>query len=416
MTRDETYLLLIRTTGGGMKLSTTVCLIALIATTMTGCSSLKRNLSNFFFPPNPFSDRREGEQVTLDLEYKVDRNTIKTPYADATRAGVAAVVAPIIAGYLFNEASDFLKTEAERYSATYSATAFGDTFYTGFAPESPINLKGLILKRTVKNQPALEFCAAVEPTLDQRAFQLIPLFLSLDLAKAKLIAFDWLAPLNFDLLAPWTVFKNEWFAYDNDVDVKIELSLSGIWTTTAPDGAVKVNNDVLAKQEFSFQNVSLSEKGKRTFIPVYVVKKDDSGQELKHDWAKNLKDTKPVDKPSCEASLNSFFAYKDRNIKQTVDGVEVEIEPLKAIQVSIAKMRASAPVFPAMPRSFMFKIPTEECGAKDAGKATCWGTGNFAAKALVTEYDHYGERIKDLKSKLDDKKDTVMKQITGAFD
>ena len=263
-----------------------IILLTACTLTMTGCSNIQRGFSNFFFPPNAYSDRRDGESVKIQLHNDKSRKELETDLSERKKACTVAlqqdsiflsehkseidksskedvakfeceskfvaIPPPLVAAAAtaaLGEVQKFLKAEAERYSASYSAAVANDTFYDSWAPGAKINLKGLTVQRKVgtkaQKDMGMELCMAVEPTLDGSAFRLYPIYAQVHRAKAKLIAFDWLAPLGFDLLAPWTVFSSDTRGYDNDVDLKVEISLHGIWV----DGKPEMHNQLLAKEE-----------------------------------------------------------------------------------------------------------------------------------------------------------------------
>lgn len=320
-----------------------------ILLTLAGCSNLQRNLSNLIFPPNVFSDRRQGEQVQVKLSYNKDREEV---------AGASRFIEPtsiaFVAGLAISQAQQFLKTESEKYSATYTGIAVGDTFYESNAPAAAINLKAISVRREVDNDKAMEFCALVVPTLDKTAFRIFPAYLQVHRAKAKLIGFDWLAPFGFDLLAPWTIFQNKLRLTDNDVDVTIDLDIHGVWV----DKEQKAHNESLAKQQLKFTGV--------------VLNQNDGGGTLL------LKTKKGAPKLTCD-----------------------NISDYMVSDVILTDTESNAVLYQAVPRS---QYP---------GGSTLVGTGNFILKVLVTEYDDYGNRIKDLGNKLEDNKDSITKALTG---
>lgn len=348
-------------------------LIILILSCLAGCSSLRRNLSNFFFPPNPWSDRRDGEQVNVELKYKMSSKEVEELSSNPYKSGKEGRMfepfsMSVIAGIAVSAIGQFLKEEGERYSATYSSAAFGDVFYDNWDKTAALNLQAITVTRTVKGDPALDFCALVMPTIDRTGFQLVPVYLSMQRSKAKLIGFDWLSPLNFDLLAPWTIFKNEWSGYDNDVDVKIRMEFYAMWR----DKEGKGHNELIAQQEFSYPNVPLSNTG-RNFLSL---KKDDGSTSK-----------------TCPSLLSLLFEANNDGKKQIDD-------PL--VQEELVRARNAAPLFPAIPRSYF--------------EGEIAGTGNFVVKVLVTEYDKYGERVKEVGTKVESSKEGIVKELSHIAD
>lgn len=320
----------------------------------SGCSNLNRNLSNLFFPPNPNSDIRDGENVHLKLVFGEMRDVIAEKRKKGVAAGVAIPGAAAVLGFAFTEVQKFLQEEAKRYSASYSAVAVSDIFYNDWDKKASINLEGMHFSRTVKDvKPAMELCLKVEPTLDNTAFQIKPIHIVIRKAKAKLIAFDWLSPLGFDLLAPWTIFKNDWSTlFDNDVDLKVQFTLYGVWV----DEKQKGHTDLLASQEIRFPNTKLGDEG---------------------------------------------IKFVDFSADSTCDKVveRTDLKPTPAAQ----KNPFMGQLFQAVPRSVIDE------------KQGVYGTGNFILTILVTEYDQFGERVKELGTKIEEHKTDWTKKIMEAF-
>jgi hypothetical protein len=314
--------------------------------------------------------------VSLNLLYGVKREGVKNcPAPDTSEAPVAAALpalaVPALAGFVLSEITKFLEEEAERYSATYSATAVGDTFYGCIGEQAPINLKAVKLTRKIQgDQTAMDFCLLVEPTLDNTAFQLFPIHLAVARAKAKLIAVDWLAPLNFDLFAPWTFLKtddwlhteNKLFGYDNDVDLKVEVSLDAVWI----DKEQKGHYETIATQTSPFPNVELGRE-----MPGFLSFTGGT-----------------VPKPICNQITEDF-------VKELYNKTIVLSEEDRQNGTRIP--------FPMVPRS-----------VDTTGKIR--GSGNFILTVLVTEHDNYGERIKALSKKLQDKRESIIERISKTFD
>lgn len=356
----------------GPTLRTSVFLICLV---LSGCSSVNRNLSNILFPPNPHSDRRVGENVELMLKPKKLRGEVIKAFKQCKDEGrpvtaelaLPAIAAPALIGAALTEISKFLEAEAARYSASYSAIAISDIFYDTCLPdEASINLDTVTLKRSVKGdpdgKPAMEFQMKAEPTVDSTAFALIPTKLVVRKAKAKLIAVDWLAPLNFDLFAPWTILKsdnwldteNKWFGYDNDVDLKIEVSLYAIWVEAGDER--KIHNELVAKQEFNYLNVELGDKG---------------------------------------------------------------IPDLGAARGNDDPFTKSPQLLPAIPRSFLYKYNKkveDSNGNPRFVEKEAWGGGNYIMTILVTEHDNFSERVKELGNKIKENKEGLVDKITKGLD
>lgn len=370
-----------------------------------GCTSLKRNISNLMFPPNPHSDRRDGESVTLEVLYLKDRSSPDFQFPSTVDKAAFPVAA--VAGFIVDQTVQFLKDEGDRYSATYSAAAFGDTFYDGWNKEAAINTRAIRLSRKVKGEPAMQFCALVEPTLDERAFHLIPVSLSVNLAKAKLIGFDWLAPLNFDLLAPWTIFKNEWAGFDNNVDVKIELALEAIWLHEEANSKTAIHQEQVAKQEFSFQNVTLGQSGTIDPFGLRNWTFDTTTNTLIKKPNGDGKSGQPTPSDLCNTHLDRLtrimapkeYVFTPPGTKLTPEEITLG-EEIKNALMSGAKV--TSPIFPAIPRT---RVST-----------TNYGPGNFILKALVTEHDNFGERVKELGNKLEGKKEGIVNKVSGWFD
>lgn len=327
--------------------------LVVILVSQNGCSSLNRNLSNLFFPPNPNSDIRTGETVEINLIFDKTRKEVAQTYPKNLGVRSGAAAGPII-DLALSQLQKFFEEEAKRYSASYSAVAVSDIFYVGVANDAPINLQGIHFKRNVKGDTAMELCLQVYPTLDKTAFEIKPVSVVVRKAKAKLIAFDWFSPFGFDLLAPWTALKGDWSTlYDNDVDLRVQFTLTAVWV----DEKQKGHSEVVATSEFKLQNTKLGE-------PIW---------------------------------------YVDRSSPQDTDNCELIVK--KELTVSKGSAPFRGQLFQAVPRSVV-KI------AKDQ---EIFGTGNFILNIIVTEYDQFGERVKELGTKIEENKSDWTKKILEAF-
>ncbi|WP_339133890.1 MAG: hypothetical protein WGN25_13955 [Candidatus Electrothrix sp. GW3-4] len=343
--------------------------LSLLCLTLTGCSSVNRNVSNLVFPPYPDSDQREGETVQLSLGYvkewaecdikKSCQATAKKE--DGTRETAlfspASATAASVLQMATEQVQEFLKKEAERYTASYSALAVGDHFYgkclsANDPADSPyftkqyrssadqvyacptdgqrsIHLQELHLTRSLPELgEVMSLVFTIEETIDGTAFQIRPKNIAMTHAKAKVAAFDISRPFGFDLLAPWTVMQTMQTrslspARPKKVDVTAEVSITAVWLDRQQQG----HSEVIATRKFNFGSIPLD------------------GQRY--------------------------------------------------------AMTSSPQLFPAIPRSQLGN-----------GKL---GPGNFIVSVLVTEYDDYAERVMELEQGVEDKRDGFLGQLTNGL-
>ncbi len=242
-----------------------IIILLLLSLYLTGCSSINRNVSNLLFPPYPNSDQRLGESSILELFYdpSVTREKVKEDWLACT-SGSNRILPGLAAGaalqFAIEQVQQFLKEEAKRYTASYSAIGIGDHFYKSCIPASEIHLKNLKLKRSISNEskPVMELSLDIEDTIDGTAFQIIPKTITIKQSKAKIAAIDISKPFGFDILAPWTVFKLNSLTElsplrPNKVDVTVEISITAVWV----DKAQKGHSELIASRNLKFSNIAL---------------------------------------------------------------------------------------------------------------------------------------------------------------
>lgn len=238
---------------------------------LSGCSSINRNVSNLLFPPYPNSDQRQGERVILELSYNpsIPLEKIRKDWKECKVSKDIQGLLPTVAAagtaalqFALKQVQQFLKEEARRYTASYSAIAVGDHFYTRCKPNSEIHLQGLKITRSINNVPdAMGLSIDIEDTIDGTAFQIVPKSITINQSKAKIAAFDISRPFGFDILAPWTVFKVNNFTElsplrPNKVDVTAEISITAVWIDSKQEGY----SELIASRRLKFSNISLGEK------------------------------------------------------------------------------------------------------------------------------------------------------------
>ena len=351
-----------------------------------GCSSLSRNVSNLIFPPYSTSDQRKGELTIAKTEYcKEDVGNLQTEITKnedgdvigftANAQGLAGTLAPLAAQAAFEQIDKFLKEEAERYKASYSAVVMGDRFFDGWGPLANINLKEIKVARYVDRgktesalaggirtldgmaaamapdaglEKAMEATFKIVPTLDQTAFAIIPTSVSLNYSKAKVAFLDPLRPLGFDVLAPWTVLQNGGIkgfspTRKNDVDLEIQLSLHGVWS----DGR-KQQNQLLGQRIIKLRNMKVGSTRKL------------NGRVVGDSYDPCVRD------------------------------------PNATLNLPIAEL------FPAVPRTVIVKNKL-------------FGPGNFIVSILVSEVDDYGESVREIQEGVNEQRETVIESITNAL-
>lgn len=206
------------------------------------CSSLTNQLSDLVFIPNIDSNETNEKEIRIKIitdksrkELKIEREKFKTQKALPLLAAPLATAA-------ISQIQKKLKKEAEKYTASYSAMEIKDTFYSGWTQKANINVKGIMIERFIHGIeiPVMEMCFYLQPTLDEKAFQLKPISVLIRKSKAKLIAFDWLSPFNIDLLTPRTIFSKSKgglkFPKDNDLDLTVQVNLQAIWVDKGQKG------------------------------------------------------------------------------------------------------------------------------------------------------------------------------------
>lgn len=252
--------------GNKMKKSILVLFLSLY---FVGCSSINRNVSNLLFPPYANSDQRQGEAVSLNLTYdpEIDRKTIKDNWKQCVAGGGnnffgASIGAAAALQFAIEQVQQFLKEEAKRYTASYSAIGVGDHFYTSCEPATDIHLSSLNLTRSINNVPdAMNLSFVIEDSIDGTAFQIIPDKVQIKQSKAKIAAIDISRPFGFDILAPWTIFKINDFSElsplrPNKVDLTVQVSITAVWV----DKNEKGHNELIASRELKFSNITLGEE------------------------------------------------------------------------------------------------------------------------------------------------------------
>lgn len=224
--------------------------------TLSGCTGISRNVSNLLFPPYPSSDQRQGERTTLILTpNETDKNKACPIPPASSKESLAALAGPAI-DFAIKEVEKFLRDEAKRYTASYSASAIGDCFYNG----NQINLKTINFERTTKRGKAMSLELAVSGTQDQTAFQINPSSVILSDAKAKVAAIDITRPFGFDILAPWTIFQIT-SARDllplraAQVDMNVNMLLHGVWVDDKGIG----HSELIASRSIPISNVPIGD-------------------------------------------------------------------------------------------------------------------------------------------------------------
>jgi hypothetical protein len=227
----------------------------------SGCANFTNRASAVIFPANPNSWRTKGERTELKTVCKLDPDCTRAEaIVRANRPpavlfstgsaysqqglgmGEAAAAAVELA---LKQIGKFLEKEAERYTATYSATTMGTAFYTGWTTAADINLTGLTLARYVENEttPAMALDLDVNGSVDGTAFELRPRSVYVRKAKAKLPAFEWLDPVSW--------FDGE----DNDLDLTVAVSIYGVWVDNSQKGHV----DLVSDGSFKISNLELGQ-------------------------------------------------------------------------------------------------------------------------------------------------------------
>lgn len=237
---------------------------------LSGCSSINRNVSNLVFPPYGDSDQRQGEVVTLNLNYHrtldddaTFQDVCPQPNSSETRIIPASAIGTVAAlQFATDQVQQFLKKEAERYTASYSAVAVGDHFYRSCNPsEGSVDLKEIVLTRSIDNAgKVMELIFDIKPTLDGTAFQIKPRTITMKQSKAKITAFDISKPFGFDILAPWTIFKVNSLdelspLRPNTLDVTAEISITAVWI----DQRNEIRSELIASRKMKFSNIALGD-------------------------------------------------------------------------------------------------------------------------------------------------------------
>ncbi len=376
-----------------------------------GCSSVSNQLTDIVFIPNANSDKSLKERVEIELAYTRTSEERKQCAGSATAFGFSGGgAAGKIAEIAVEQVSKALKDEAKRYTATYSATAASDVFYHGSADNDEITgedgavdcesthsqritttmkFAGFKLTRYVKKHAkaadeidAISICAIALPTPNDQFFYLAPVAYSMRYSKAKLIAFDMLSPFGVDILNPWEIITDPLTGAgptlppaDNDIDVTAAVTFDYLHY----DKEGKITSTKVGPQSFEVKGARVSGKTTNGYFSAYNRFRKDvlNANEGNYEFTCGTQTTG-----------NDIATLRD----QILDISPTNIHRLRL--GSDAKLYASAP---------------RETGDDQ-------DNGNFMLTVAVTEFDSYGERIKEINSAFDENKSSIQETLTNILD
>jgi hypothetical protein len=378
-----------------------LCLLPTLAM-LTGCASLGNQLSDAIFIPTPGSDKREGERVTLELAYSTraptDENRVRKPDTVDERyeslksfglsLGPAAIADTVVATI-----SQTLLEESKRYEATYSSEAVSDQFYHAAKPlvdhskarekETPTDIRfaGFKMTREVavsgETKAAITICGVALPGQEDAFFFLVPVSYSMNYTKAKLVGFDLTSPFGVDLLNPWEIvtdpLSGQGFNFgpkDNDVDLNLAITFEYLHFTDDSLATTKVGPYTVTSR-----SVSLNPQKRAGYFDGYsaFLKSQDNAFQL------------PCNE---QTTIEDIAVLRDR------------IQDLKFDDAPRMQLAARAKLFPSPKRAF------------DDGKR---GNGNFTMKVQATEFDSYGNRVKEVSDAFESKKESTQQKLTNFF-
>ncbi|MCA9469572.1 MAG: hypothetical protein KC643_29580 [Nitrospira sp.] len=336
--------------------------VIMIISFMTGCANFGDRVSNVLFPATKNSFHTENESVTLSFHYK-NANDVPLPELILDRVSGGGIPHSVdggaidkAAGFLIDKTQEFLKKESERYTASYSGQAIGDKFYDGWRANADVNLEHIDLKRSVSSGEAMVLKLKVLPTADGTAFRLKPVFLQIEKAKAKLAAFTLLDPLS-------------WFSdSDNDLDLTVSVKMQALWRNEKGDMEFKD----LGEGEFKINKVKLG-KAYMNNVP---------GAEF----------------------IGKLFPMPIRSyIGKTVEPGQIQLIEKTTIG-SLKLTGINHPKGLPAPSGYEWVNVTD--------RVNVFGFGNIVVSVLVTEFDDYGKKVKEIASKLENNKEEIIGSVT----
>jgi len=365
---------------------------------LPGCANFGDQASNILFPKTDNSFERKGEIVILDLEYKNQGNALEKPAlipGTATtgirQQAVGTTEIAAAAGFIVEQISEYLKKESERYTATYSAVAVGDRFYSDWTPDASVNLQRITLSRKVESGHAIKISFDVLPTKDDTAFRLKPSYLHLERAKAKLA--------SFALLDPFSWFSSA----DKDLDLTVNLKMHAVWR----DEKLNVHVQDLAEGEFTIRNAKLGEQY------------DETGTQRVPGGNFNGKlFPMPARSFLGEAIVKQDMLLNQQGLNEQV----LSMIPKRGIALQDWQRKSSAEKLEAFGYTGTDAVPNK--GNAPAGtqwypelpvRSPVLGLGNFVVTILVTEYDDYGKKVKEISEQVGKQKEDVVKAVKEAL-
>lgn len=205
----------------------------------SGCAS--------FIPSDPRSQQKARERTVIEVHHKTK--------ARAVPLLVAAAV-PTACDQLLKFVSRGLKQEAAEYKAEYGASAADDLFYVpgarGLADSTEdreINIDRITVTRYIQIDGKDEVAAfradfGLRPSLDQTAFQLVPLLVKMDYSKIKLARHSWLQPWSYLVPA------------DGKIDIDVDMEIEAFWLDA--DGGSHLQP--IAKLQLPLRGLTLGEE------------------------------------------------------------------------------------------------------------------------------------------------------------
>ncbi|CUS32845.1 hypothetical protein [Candidatus Nitrospira nitrificans] len=372
-------------------------MFSLIFLLLPACANFGDQASNIFFPKTDNSFERKGETVRLDFGYRYpgDPPSRPKPIPGTATSGIrqhAVGTAEIAAaaGFIVEQISEYLKKESERYTATYSAVAVGDQFYSDWTPDGSVNLQTITLNRTVESGNAVKISFAVIPTKDGTAFRLKPSYVHLERAKAKLASFALLDPVS-------------WFSSaDKDLDLTVNLKMHAVWR----DEQLKVHVQDLAEGEFQIRNVKLNDQYGGNGTPP-VPGGDFNGKLF------------PMPARSFLGETLGKEEYRLLNLQGLNEQVASAIPPNK-ITLEDWRRKSFADQLKELNLEVTMSPSGEEAPSgmqwyKLRGQTPVLGLGNFVVTILVTEYDDYGKKVKETSEQVGKQKEDVVKAVKKAL-
>lgn len=380
-----------------------VIVLAILLSFSAGCANFGDTVSAILFPKTKNTFERKGEVVEIEFVYTNGGNAPPQPPGQIVvggeglqaQAALGAGEIAAVAGFLVEQAAEYLKKEAERYSATYSGVAVGDQFYGEWTERDannavPVNLERIVIKRKVEAGDGITVELAVDETVDGTAFQLRPTKVHLDRAKAKLAAFALLDPTS-------------WFSgKDKDLDLTVALGMQSVWVDAKgdlhvkelADGEFKIRKLELGK---SYDNAGTDKVPGGSFVgqlvpmpPRSYLGKHVVAREAQLD-ANGLVKFVESAHPPAGTKINAWTAM---DADQRVAAL--------GLQAKAASSGGAA----AAPGMAFYDVPISE---------PVLGLGNIIVTVLVTEHDDYGKRVKEVSDKVAAQKDKVVDAVEKAL-